>query len=174
MNRTQAVVIGFVTAAWLALIAVLTAQPNIYDAQLQDIELAGQPLVRLAFVAAVGLVLLVLVIGALRRWRWTFWLMLIASASGVIRLPLSSLQIFGVLPRDVPQWYAGLQALVGGMQMLIAAAMLLGYRRSGPWARSRSSQRRYRPRAERGQPYLLQQERVLAPAILARIRPSSG
>jgi hypothetical protein len=133
MNRTQALVIGFVVAAWLALIAILIAQPTLYDAQLRELGLAGQPLVRMAFATAVALLLLVLVIGALRRWRWTFWLMLIASASGVIRLPLSSFQALGVLPRDVPQWYAALQALVGAIQILIAAAMLRGYRRSGPW-----------------------------------------
>jgi hypothetical protein len=100
---------------------------------LQEIGLAGQPLVRLAFLAAVSLLLLVLAMGALRRWHWTFWLMLIASGSGPIRLPLSSLPAFGALPSDVPHWYAGLQALVGAIQIMIAAAMLRGYRRSGPW-----------------------------------------
>ena len=83
--------------------------------------------------AAVSLLLLVLAIGALRRWRWTFWLMLIPSGSGLIRLPFSSLQAFGALTSDVPHWYAELQALVGAIQILIAATMLRGYRRSAPW-----------------------------------------
>ena len=119
--------------AWLALIAIVIAQPTLYDAQLREIGLAGQPLVRMAFVATVALLLIVLVIGALRRGRWTFWLMLIASASGVLRLSLSSLQASGVLPRNVPQWYAALRALIGAIQILIAVAMLRGYRRSGAW-----------------------------------------
>ena len=88
MNRSQAVVVGFVVSAWLTLIAILIVQPTLYDGELQPIGPAGQPLARTAFVAAIG----VLAIGTLRRWRWTFWLMLIAFAAGIVRLPLSGLQ----------------------------------------------------------------------------------
>ena len=74
------------------MIAILIVQPTLYDGELQPIGLAGQPLARTAFVAAIGVLLVVLAIGTLRRWRWTFWLMLIAFAAGIVRLPLFGLQ----------------------------------------------------------------------------------
>ncbi|TMB83409.1 MAG: hypothetical protein E6J39_06685 [Chloroflexi bacterium] len=52
MNRSQAVVVGFVVSAWLTLIAILIVQPTLYDGELQPIGPAGQPLARTAFVAA--------------------------------------------------------------------------------------------------------------------------
>jgi hypothetical protein len=74
-----------------------------------------------------------LAIGTLRRWRWTFWLLLIAFAASVLRLPLFALQVLGVISMDVPLWYATLQAIVGSVQVAIAAAMLAGYRKHGAW-----------------------------------------
>ncbi len=70
----------------------------------------------------------------IRRWRWTFWLVVVAFAAGVIRIPASALQIARVLPLDVPLWYAILRALIGVIQVLIAIVMIRAYRRGGVWA----------------------------------------
>jgi len=72
-------------------------------------------------------------IGVVRRWRWTFWLIVVAFIAGVLRVPASILQLSGVLPSESPSWYVLLQAIMGFMQVGIGLAMLAGYRRSGVW-----------------------------------------
>jgi len=67
-----------------------------------------------------------------RRWRWTFWLVLTAFLiGGVLRVPASMLQISEVLPTDFPDWYLLLQALIGVAQVVIGILMVVGYRRDG-------------------------------------------
>ena len=83
--------------------------------------------------AAVGLLVIVLAIGTWRRWRVLFWLLLVALAAGAVRIPLFGLQLFGLAALDVPLWYAGFQAVIGGVQVAIAIAMYAGYRRHGVW-----------------------------------------
>jgi hypothetical protein len=78
--------------------------------------------------------LVVLVIGVVRRWRWTFFLILGAFLiGGVLRVPASILQLSGVLPADFPAWSVLLQALIGLVQVTIGLAMLVGYRKTGTW-----------------------------------------
>jgi hypothetical protein len=135
VNRTQALILGFSLAVWIALVGILLAAPEIYDAQLKPLGLAGVGQARLGFLAGITALLTLLAVGTLRRWRWVFWVVLIAFAAGVLRVPLFGLQAARVLPLDVPLWYAALQALIGIVQVAIAAAMLVGYRRDGVWGR---------------------------------------
>src|SRR5206468_1778435 len=88
MNRTQALLIGFVIFSWVALVAILVGAPEMYDAQLRPLGLAGLPYARLAFLATITGLLVLLAIGTLRRWRWMFWLLLVAFAAGILRVPL--------------------------------------------------------------------------------------
>jgi hypothetical protein len=44
----------------------------------------------------------VLGVGVLRRWRWTFWLVLVAFLFGVLRVPASILELMGWLPAAGP------------------------------------------------------------------------
>jgi hypothetical protein len=133
MNRTQTLVLAFAIFSWLALVAILLGAPDVYDSELRPLGLAGLPAVRLAFLAIVTGLLAVLAIGTLRRWRWTFWLVFVAFAAGVLRVPVFALEVLGAISSDVPLWYTGLQAVVGSIQVAIAAAMFVGYRRHGPW-----------------------------------------
>jgi len=135
VNRTQALILGFSLAVWIALVGILLAAPEIYDAQLKPLGLAGVAQARLGFLAGITALLTLLAVGTLRRWRWVFWVVLIAFAAGALRVPLFGLQVARVLPLDVPLWYAALQALIGIVQVAIAAAMLVGYRRNGVWGR---------------------------------------
>jgi hypothetical protein len=86
----------------------------------------------LGLAAFIGL----LTVGVLRRWRWTFWLILVAFFAGAVRVPVAILQLVAVLPTDVPSWYIVLQALIGLVQVAIGLAMVVGYRRSGVWGAS--------------------------------------
>lgn len=132
LNRTQQLVLGFFVFAWVALVVILVAAPEVYE---QALRLPGseRKLPTLAFLAAISAFLVLLGIGVVRRWRWTFWLVLVAFILGVLRVPASILQLTGVLSEEVPPWYTLLQAFLGLVQFAIGLLMLAGYRREGVW-----------------------------------------
>jgi MFS family permease len=72
----------------VALIVILVAAPEVHDAELKPLGLAGLAPARLAFLAAITGLLVLLAVGTLRRWRWMFWLLLVAFPAGILRLPL--------------------------------------------------------------------------------------
>ena len=132
LNRTQKLVLGFFALMWVALVVILVAAPEIYD---QALRLPGgeRELPALGFLAAISTFLVLLGVGVVRRWRWTFWLILVAFILGVLRVPASILQLSGLLPADFPTWYVLLQTLIGLVQVAIGLAMLVGYRKRGTW-----------------------------------------
>jgi hypothetical protein len=133
LNRTQLLVLGFFIFAWVALVVILVAAPEVYD---QALRLPGgeRILPTLAFLTALSVFLVLLGVGVVGRWRWTFWLVLVAFLiGGVLRVPASILQLSGVLPADFPGWYVLLQSLIGVVQVGIGVLMLVGYRRAGAW-----------------------------------------
>lgn len=131
MNRTQGLVLGFLVLAWISLVAILVTAPEVYDQALRLPD--DRRLAELTFLAVVSAFVALLGIGVVRRWRWTFWLVLIAFLLGVLRVPASILQLAGLLRADGPAWYTMLQALIGLVQFAIGLAMIAGYRRGGVW-----------------------------------------
>ena len=131
VNRTQALVLGFFGVALVSLLVLLVAAPEVYDQALRLPDSSG--VAEVAFLAVLTGFLGLLTVGVLRRWRWTFWLVLVAFLAGVLRVPVAVLQLTGVLPADVPAWYVTFQGVIGLAQLAIGLAMLAGYRRSGVW-----------------------------------------
>jgi threonine/homoserine/homoserine lactone efflux protein len=132
INRVQALVLGFLLMAWISLVVILVAAPEVYEQRLRSLP-GAQRVVEIVFVVALTAFIVLLSIGVLRRWRWMFWLILIAFLFGVLRIPVAVLQISGQMRPDGPPWYVILQGVIGLVQVLIALAMILGYRRSGVW-----------------------------------------
>jgi len=132
LNRTQGLVLGFFVLAWASLVVILISTPEVYDQALQ-LPASDSYFFELAFLAALSIFLVFLGVGVVRRWRWTFWLIVVAFIAGVLRVPVSILQLSGMLPTESPTWYVLLQALIGLLQVAIGLAMLAGYRRSGVW-----------------------------------------
>jgi hypothetical protein len=54
------------------------------------------------WVALIGFIMLPGV-GVLWRWRWTFWLILVAFLAGVLRASVAILQLTEVLTADAPR-----------------------------------------------------------------------
>jgi hypothetical protein len=132
LTRAQRLVLGFFALAWLSLLIILVAAPGIYDTAL---HLPGEAKgAQVAFVAAISAFLVLLGVGVVRRWRWVFWLILIAFLAGVLRVPVALLEIAGVIPTTDPTWYVVFQMLLGLVQCVIGVTMLVGYRSGGMWA----------------------------------------
>ncbi len=127
-NRTQTPVVGFLALAWLSLIVIVVIAPETYDEVLRL-----PPGVRLASLAALSAFIAVMILGVLKRWRWVFWLLLVANLAGVLRVAGSALELVGVLPLPGPTWYVEFQALIGVVQFILGLMMLADYRRAGIW-----------------------------------------
>ena len=131
VNRTQALVLGFFLMALVSLVVILVAAPEVYD---QALRLPGAGGVEeVAFLAALTGFIALLAVAVVRRWRWAFWLILVAFLAGVLRVPVAILQLTGAVPADTPTWYVAFQGVIGLAQVAIGLAMLAGYRRSGVW-----------------------------------------
>jgi len=128
----QSLVLGFFAVAWISLVTILVVEPKTYDSAL-NLPAGRHLLAELAFLGALSAFIVLLVVGVLRRWRWTFWLILVAFLFGVLRVPASILELTGVLPRAGPTWYVLFQALLGLVQITIGSLMLAGHRRAGLW-----------------------------------------
>jgi hypothetical protein len=131
VNRTQALVLGFFGVAVVSLLVILVVAPDVYDQALRLPD--GSGVAEVAFLAVLTGFLGLLTVGVLRRWRWIFWLVLVAFLAGVLRVPVAVLQLTGVLAADVPAWYVAFQGVIGLAQVAIGLAMLAGYRRAGVW-----------------------------------------
>ncbi len=132
INRVQALVLGFLLMAWISLLAILIAAPEVYEQRLRSLP-GAQRIVEIVFVVVLTAFIVLLSIGTLLRWRCTFWLILIAFLFGVLRIPVAVLQLSGQMTPEGPPWYVIFQGVLGVVQVLIALAMVLGYRRSGAW-----------------------------------------
>jgi hypothetical protein len=130
VTRTQALVLGVFLVAWVSLLVILVAAPDVYD---QALSLPDGRGTELAFLAALSGLIGLLVVGVVRRWRWTFWLILVAFLFGVLRVPVAVLQLTGVLTTHTPAWYVLYQGLLGVAQCGIGLVMVVDYRRSGAW-----------------------------------------
>lgn len=124
--------LGFFAFTWLALLAILGADPDIYLRALTKSTGARGPFA-IAFFGALTALIALVCIGVVRRWRWTYWLIVAAFLAGILRVPAFLLQITGLLAGAGPTWYLALQAAIGAAQFVIAVLLLRGYRRSGPW-----------------------------------------
>ncbi len=133
LNRTQSLVLVFFFCVWIGLVAILVFSPDVYSQTLKSAP-GDVRVVEVLFLAALSTFLVLLGVGVLRRWRWTFWLILIAFLFGIVRVPVTVLQLVGLLPAAGPAWYETLQGTIGVAQFAIALAMLAGYRKAGAWA----------------------------------------
>jgi hypothetical protein len=133
MNRSQWLVLGFFALVATSLVLILAFDPSIYSTALLGSE-AGLPAPgELAFLLAVLALIAVLSVGVARRWRWTFWVIVLAFLAGVLRVPASALEIAGVLHATEPLWYIVFQGAIGIVQVGIGLLLLRGHHRAGVW-----------------------------------------
>ncbi|HEY3685987.1 MAG TPA: hypothetical protein VGL93_23345 [Streptosporangiaceae bacterium] len=133
VNRTQALVLGFLAAVLIILTMIRLTAPGTY---FRALGLApGDALAEAGFLTALVVFIGVLAVGVVRRWRWLFWLFMAALLAGVLRVPFAAAQLAGRLRTDVPAWYVVIQGLLGLTQFTIGVALLTAYRKHGVWGR---------------------------------------
>jgi hypothetical protein len=129
VSGIQRAVTAFFATVLVALGVILVVAPEIYG-------VAGSPVLAAAFFIAVSLLVATGTLGVVRRWRWLFWVILVAFLAGALRLIVSALELAGTIPLEGPRWYVALQGAIGVVQLAIGLAMLASYRRSGIWGRA--------------------------------------
>jgi hypothetical protein len=132
----QIALIGFFGLAGSFLLAVYLVAPSIYVQVLLGHEAAAdtRPAYVTAFIVAILLLVVLLVVGVLRRWRWVFWLVLVAFTAQIIAVPIDVLQLAGVMSLPYPVWYETIRLAVSILQIGIGVWMIWLYRRCGVWA----------------------------------------
>src|SRR6266487_1877947 len=106
-GRLEMAVIAFFILAALSLLVVYVADPAIYA---QSLSLTSSPVERYPvpvtlFLVGILIVIALLILGVVRHWLWVFWLMLVAFAGSALHIPITLLQMTGVLPTSDPLWY---------------------------------------------------------------------
>lgn len=129
MSSIQWAVLAFFAAVWAALAVIQSAAPDIYG-------LAASQMSPATFFAAISLLIALCAIGVVRRWRWLFWLILLAFLAGALRIVVSALELAGAVALDGPPWYVATQGLIGLVQLVIGIAIVRSYRRAGVWGAS--------------------------------------
>ena len=135
-RRLESVIIAFFVASVLFALGVYIVDPSIYT---KTLLLVPSPTDRYPYPATLFLVCLVvfiaiLSVGVVRRWRWLFWLLLVAFGSSVLQIPATILQLTGFLPDPNPVWYSLFRMGIAIIEMGIAVWMVQIYRHSGVWA----------------------------------------
>jgi hypothetical protein len=145
-RRLQGTLLAFFLLAALFLLVVYGAAPSIYTNTLLLLPspTGRSPAAATLLLVGVGVFLALVMIGVLRRWRWVFWLVLVAFAGMILDLPATLLQLTGILPDLFPLWYSLCRMGASLIAVGIALWMLQIYRRHGVWAMGRPVKARTR------------------------------
>ena len=133
VNRLQGLVLGFFLLAWGGLVALLATAPAVFAQALRLPPGVGGQGTTAGFLVALSAFLVLLSVGVVRRWRWTFWLVLVAFLAGALRVPVAALELVGSRPAAAPGWYVALQGGLGLVQLALGLALHAAYRRAGVW-----------------------------------------
>jgi hypothetical protein len=141
LRRLQRTLLAFFLLAVLFLVVVYVAAPSIYTNTLLLLpSLTGRsPAAAPLLLVGIGGFLAFVMIGVLRRWRWVFWLVLVAFGGMILDIPATLLQLTGILPGLFPLWYSLCRMGASLVAVGIAVWMLLIYRHHGVWARGRQA-----------------------------------
>lgn len=117
--------LGFfgLVSVFVALLYVLA--PGAFD---QALGVSG---IGLPFLAALLVLICLLALATVRRWRWVFWLLMGAFLASAIAIPIDALQLAGMLPGGRgPAWYQVVRLGVSGLELGLGIAMLRAWLRT--------------------------------------------
>src|SRR5712692_5493219 len=137
----QRTLLAFFLLAVLFLLVVYVAAPSIYanTLLLAFSPAEHSPAAATLLLVGVGGGLALGMLGVLRRWRWVFWLVLVAFGAMILEVPATILQFAGVLPVLFPLWYSLCRMGISLIAVGIGMWMFHLYRRHGVWALGRKA-----------------------------------
>ena len=135
--------LAFCAAAVAVLVVIYAVAPDIYvqTLMLRPNPADAHPLAVTLFMIAIVLFVAVLAVGIVRRWRWVFWLVLVAFTLSALQIVALPFELAGLVSPHIPAWYALLRGLVAVVQLAIGIWMIRIYRRCGVWGVGRTSAR---------------------------------
>ncbi len=138
--RLRATLLAFCAAAVASLVVIYVVAPAIYvqTLMLTPDPANAHPLVTTLFMVAITLFVAVLAAGIQRRWRWLFWLVLVAFTLSALQIVAFPFEVAGVVSPHIPAWYALFRAAVAAVQLAIGIWMIRIYRRCGVWGMGRA------------------------------------
>ena len=134
-RRLERTLLAFFLLATLFAIGVYLVAPSIYTGllMLPTSPSDRYPIAATLFLLALMVFIAVLIVGVRRHWRWLFWLLLLAFGAMILDIPVTILQLAGVVPNLFPVWYSLCRMGVSLLAVFIAMWMLAIYRRYGVW-----------------------------------------
>jgi hypothetical protein len=140
-RRLQWMLLAFFCLSALVLVVVYVAAPSIYTntLSLMPSPTGHSPVAATLLLVSVGGFLAIVMMGVLRRWRWVFWFVLVATGSMILDIPATLLQVTGILPSLFPLWYSLCRMGASLIAVGIFVWMLQIYRRHGVWAMGRQA-----------------------------------
>jgi hypothetical protein len=141
-QRLSAAMIAFFVLAGLSAFIVYIAEPTVYAKvlMLESSTVDRYPLPATLFLIALLTLITVMIVGVLRRWRWLFWLLLLANSFSILEVPATILQLNGVLPNPYPAWYSLYRMSIAVIQVGIAIWMVRILYKYGVWGLGRKKQ----------------------------------
>ena len=145
-RRLQWTLLAFFCLSALVLVVVYVAAPSIYTSTLllRLSPAERYPAAATLLLASVGGFLAIVMMGVLRRWRWVFWLVLVAAGSMILDIPVTLLQVTGIMPGLFPFWYSLCRMGASLIAVGIFVWMFQLYRRHGVWAMGRQAKAKTR------------------------------
>lgn len=137
----QWAIIAFFSLAVITFIVIYLIAPAIY-VQTLLIEASSsdaRPLAINLFFVAIIVFVAALAYGVLRRWRWLFWLLLLAFLASILEIPAGILQLAGIIPVQQPTWYVLLRMAISVVEVALGLWMLRVWRACGVWAQRRAA-----------------------------------
>ncbi len=141
-TRLERTVIAFFILAATSRLPVYVSDPAIYaqSLSLTSSQVERYPVPVTLFLVGILIVIVLLILGVVRNFRgvvrnfrWLFWLMLVAFAGSDLQIPITLLQMTGVLPTSDPLWYGLFRMGVAAFEFALAVWMIHIYRHEGVW-----------------------------------------
>lgn len=136
VSRLEKILIAFFVLAASSLIVVYVLDPSIYTKTLllEPSPTDQYPLSATLFLIGILIFIAVIIFGVVHHWRWLFWLILLAFGFSFLDIPITILQLTGILPASYPLWYSLYRMGVAIIEVVIAIWMIQVYRQYGVWA----------------------------------------
>lgn len=135
----QRFIVAFFGSMFVVLVVLYLAAPAIYVRALKLAAVSASsdshPLAINIFFVAILAFVVTLSLGTIRRWRWVFWLALIAFLASILEIPAGILQLLDVIPIDQPAWYVILRMAISLVEFALGIWLLRAWRTCGVWAR---------------------------------------